>query len=250
VNFTNITTGASMTAYYQWNFGNGTGYGQNPAPHYYAPGQYTVSLAVSDSNSCSDTYSTVITVTACIASGGFTMHKDSTITTSIAWNAYPTYPGNVSGVTWSWGDGSTSNSFYPSHTYSATGVYNICLTVSVSCGADTTICMNSSIYRTSGENSQMATVNVVNTSLMTGISKLNKNTGLLVYPNPAKNELTIEGASAGTSIMITDLLGKTVLYQVQTENKSTFDISNLSPGIYVVKAVGDTHTATTKIIKE
>lgn len=253
VNFANTTTGANMWSGYYWSFGNGgSAYTANPGPQFYAPGTYTVSLNVTDSISgpCSDSYSTVITVTTCVASGNFVMVKDSSITSSIVWNAYPTYPSNVSGVTWSWGDGSTSNSYYPVHTYSSTGVYNICLTVSVSCGADTTICMNSSINRSNNENSQMATVNVVNTSLVTGIAKTSRNIDLTVYPNPAKNELTIEGAGAGTSIMITDLLGKTVMSQVQKDSKATFDISNLNPGIYIVRAVDESRTATTKIIKE
>jgi PKD repeat protein len=250
--FNNTTTGAGSYANYTWNFGNGSGYGASQPPHFYAPGTYTVILTVTDSipGPCSDTYSAVITVTTCIASGGFTMSKDTSITTAIVWNAYPNYPSNVSTVLWSWGDGQTSSSYYPSHTYSATGNYNICLTISVTCGADTTYCLNSLINRTNQENSQMATVNVVNTSIITGIAKNSKNTSLLVYPNPAKNELYIEGVASGATILISDLLGKTVIYQVQKENKSVIDISGLNPGIYVVRAAGETGISTTKIIKE
>ena len=255
VNFNNTTTGASGSANYYWNFGIGSSWMASPPTQTYSStGQYTVILHVMDSvlTQCSDTYSAVISVntTSCFVNAGFWVVKDSTITSSIVWNAYPNFPINTTNVLWSWGDGSSNTSLYPSHTYSAPGVYNICLSLTVSCGSSTTICMNSSIYRGNGNSLQVAYINVVDPNLITGIPVQSKTTELLVYPNPAKDQLTIEGNIPGATLVITDLLGKTVLTKVQNETNSVIDISNLSPGIYIVRSVGMNQTATTKIIKE
>lgn len=42
--------------------------------------------------------------------------------------------GNLGSVLWDLGDGNTSTAFSPNHTYSAAGLYNVCLTVTDTCG--------------------------------------------------------------------------------------------------------------------
>lgn len=72
-----------------------------------------------------------------------------------------------------------------------------------------------------------------------------------VYPNPANNELTIEGAQ-NTSMVLCDVVGKVVMERKLNSAKETIDISFLNSGVYVVQiydAVSGTKTAK-KLVKQ
>jgi hypothetical protein len=61
---------------------------------------------------------------------------------------------------------------------------------------------------------------------------------IFLYPNPAKNQITISKYNAGDQIEVMDLLGKyyQLSNQENTRNKTlTLDVSTLSTGIYLVK---------------
>ncbi|MBR5028132.1 MAG: T9SS type A sorting domain-containing protein, partial [Bacteroidales bacterium] len=58
---------------------------------------------------------------------------------------------------------------------------------------------------------------------------------LSVYPNPAKDELHVNGVEANTIIRIYDMTGKVVMQQTATDN-TTINISELNRGVYVVSA--------------
>ena len=53
-----------------------------------------------------------------------------------------------------------------------------------------------------------------------------------VYPNPAQNEVFIEGADAKGAYRITDQLGRTVLQGKLVSNRTTVSLSQLSTGLY------------------
>jgi hypothetical protein len=59
-----------------------------------------------------------------------------------------------------------------------------------------------------------------------------------VYPNPAKNELTVVTGVKGSSITITNLLGQVVLSS-DLENLTTLDVSNLKNGTYLYTITKD-----------
>ncbi|MBA3680016.1 MAG: PKD domain-containing protein [Bacteroidetes bacterium] len=252
VNFSNTSTGVSPTAFQYWNFGNSnTFFGANPPTQSYnANGSYSVTLYINDSitTNCSSsiTHTFNITNAPCIATANFYMAKDTSMMPSIVWNAYPFYPSNVSSVVWNWGDNSSSTGLYPSHTYSATGFYNICLTVSVSCGSSTTTCINQNIFKTNNS-MQMAMVNVLSAS-PTGIAKNNVSAAAIrLYPNPVKDVLTIESDAADFNVIITDIYGKVVYSGVRSSN---VNVQNLNSGIYFVKISGTDFSKTVKIIKD
>lgn len=72
-----------------------------------------------------------------------------------------------------------------------------------------------------------------------------------VYPNPARDEVTIEGAKSMTMILC-DVVGKAVMERKLNGAKETIDISSLNNGVYVVQifdAVSGTKT-TKKLIKQ
>jgi hypothetical protein len=67
----------------------------------------------------------------------------------------------------------------------------------------------------------------------TGINQLN-NTPLKVYPNPAKETLTVEGLEGNTSIQLIDVLGR-VVYTAVGAGTITIPTKQLSNGSYVLK---------------
>lgn len=78
-----------------------------------------------------------------------------------------------------------------------------------------------------------------------------------LYPNPAQNQLFIEWqekkGKTPVEIIITDLLGKTIRRETGLEtaynHKATIDLSNVSPGVYLVNISEGTKTTSTKIVK-
>jgi len=57
---------------------------------------------------------------------------------------------------------------------------------------------------------------------------------MLIYPNPAIDNITISNIEAGTTIVLTDLLGN-VLIETEAQSDSTpMDLSHLPNGIYIV----------------
>lgn len=72
--------------------------------------------------------------------------------------------------------------------------------------------------------------------------------GLNLYPNPVNNgRVNIATKNDGEKgIMIFDLLGKKVL-QV-TLNSRELNVSNLTPGVYIIKISEENATATRKLI--
>lgn len=241
VNFINTTSGASPSANYLWSFDNSnTSNAQNPpAQIYLYNGIYTVNLTVTDSTLfwCSSSISKTISITnaSCYVNSSFTLVKDSTQMPAIVWNAYPNYPTNVVSTIWNWGDNTTSNIMYPTHTYSAAGVYNICLTLSVSCGSSTTTCINSNIFRNSGANS-MAMVKVINTTAGIKYNTPFLNANWKIIPNPSNGLINISNLNDSyDNVIILNQLGEQV-YHKNIGDATAIQLElNLPNGIYFVK---------------
>lgn len=60
-------------------------------------------------------------------------------------------------------------------------------------------------------------------------------TELSVFPNPAKDELHVNGVENGTMVMVYDMTGKLVAQQTATEN-TVISVSGLNKGVYVLSA--------------
>ncbi len=69
-----------------------------------------------------------------------------------------------------------------------------------------------------------------------------------VYPNPAKDEIFVEGEAVSLKYKIYDLSGRIV--DENLLNNSRINVSNLSNGIYVVELTNDEFIQKIKIIKE
>lgn len=76
--------------------------------------------------------------------------------------------------------------------------------------------------------------------------------GLVVYPNPGQDVVKVAFGGPGTySLVVTDLQGKTVVQRYQTRDQEvSLDVSNLTPGIYLLEVSDGTDRVTRKLMKE
>jgi PKD repeat protein len=256
-NFTNTSTGASS---YQWNFGDGgIAGGANPTHNYASTGTYTVTMIASGGGNtvipgfCADTVVQVVNVsTVCVADASFSMTPTGT---PQYWNAFPLFPSNVTNATWSWGDGGVSNTLYTTHTYSAAGIYTICLSVTVSCGATDTYCTFYNIYRSS-EDQNIITVNVIN-PLTLGIDNqsFGGNLEYNVYPNPNNGNfnLNINGLQPGAvKVSVYNVVGELVYSADNETSKGSLSkdiqLSGASSGVYFIQVNSNNHVFTKKVV--
>ncbi|HKC68295.1 MAG TPA: PKD domain-containing protein [Bacteroidia bacterium] len=263
MNFINQSWGTSGTTIYSWSFGDGSTSNVASPSHTYAyNGLYSVTLSISDSaNSCSSSYTDTVNITTagpapCVASVSFNMHQDSLNPQPGVWEAGTYYSSQVTSAIWSWGDGSSSTGLYPTHTYTAAGHYNICVTAIASCGDSSTVCQNDSLFRTNASSS-IISVTVVNAST-TGIKTNTKeNTQISIYPNPSLGVFTLSltNVTAGAEkaqINITNILGDVVYSSTEQVSNNTvtkqFDLQNMANGAYFIKVNMGNQISTSKII--
>lgn len=135
-----VDSSTNSPASWVWSFGDGsTSTLQNPTHSYTSDGTYTVTLTVTnDGGANTVSQSGYITVTkvatapvasfvATETSGGAPLtvqFVDSSSNTPVSW-------------AWSFGDGSSSTSQNPPHTYTSVGTYSVTLTATNSAGSDT-----------------------------------------------------------------------------------------------------------------
>jgi len=134
ITFTNTSTSSATN--YSWNFGDGTSSNSYNASHTYAnAGTYIVCLNIS-SATCSDVFCDTLNITAnpsiCNANfstfafspGGGIIFSGTPITFT------NTSTGSATNYLWNFGDGTSSNSYNASHTYTNAGTYIVCLNIS------------------------------------------------------------------------------------------------------------------------
>jgi PKD repeat protein len=248
VNFANTSTGGS---YYYWSFGdNSTGTGSTASHTYQQNGTYTVVLTVKTSSinpppsgTCIKSVTQVITVTTapCPVNANFSVVPTPT---AQYWIAIPASTIGVANAIWSWGDGSSSNGLFSTHQYSAAGIYTLCLTVTVSCGASATSCNSYSIYRSGGDMS-MINVNVMSAedyaALFTGIKDVTAGPLFIgIYPNPNKGLFELRANAAVNQPVkaeVFNIIGEKVFtgsidLSSQTGN---VDVGELPSGVYIIR---------------
>jgi PKD repeat protein len=130
---------------------------------------------------------------------------------------------------WSFGDGNSSTSENPNHTY--TGSNNTYAVELIVYAIDS--CFSDTITQT---------VNITVTSL----NELNKEKKLTIYPNPATDFIDLKIDFQYTDISIIDVTGKTIK---QVDTASKIEVSNLTPGVYFIKVIGKNNTIIKKLVK-
>ena len=261
--FISTSTNTTANTSFYYDFGDNTGgSGPNTSHTYANNGWYVVSLQIVDSlNSCWDTYSDSVNVTGlvCTANSNFSLAQAlDSLGQPIPgnWNVTPAFPYNVTAATWNWGDNTTSNSLYTSHNYANAGNYNICLSVTVSCGASSSSCGTYSISKMANS-SQMVHVQVVAPNQTpTGITKQNNQIGTYnISPNPNNGafNLNLSGLSANkTTIEVYNLLGA-VVYKIDEDVvngnlRKDINLEGTPNGIYFVKVLSGNQVYNKKIV--
>jgi hypothetical protein len=94
--------------------------------------------------------------------------------------------------------------------------------------------------------------NCLKMKVPTGVGPLNPLGGdFAIYPNPVTKQLTIEGATVGTTVQVNNIIGQTVYRGVIRSSKETINTSQWAPGAYLLHLSGkDRDRVVRKIIKE
>ncbi len=137
VQFTDQSSGTPFS--WNWDFGNGQlSNVKNPAVTFSQPGVYTIRLIVRNAFGIDDEIKTNYISVAPAPIAAF----DANITTACApaliqftdRSTTPPGAGSITSWLWDFGDGATSTLQSPSHTYTATGFYNVSLQITSSTG--------------------------------------------------------------------------------------------------------------------
>lgn len=227
-NFTN--TSAFADSYY-WDFGDGNfSIQKNPVHIFQNFGTYRVCLTVT--NDCySDSTCQYITVCNLQAQADFTF-KNSIAPLAIEFTDKST---DAISYYWDFGDGSFSTNQNPLKVFSQPDVYNVCLTVTDSCGQRDTTCK---------------TVDLTGV----GIEEWSRISSIQVYPNPADQRLVVESSSEvkeSLELQLFDFTGKVLLQSsLQSgDTKKQLNLESLSPGVYLLSMKMGNALKTLKITK-
>ena len=72
-----------------------------------------------------------------------------------------------------------------------------------------------------------------------------------IYPNPAKNNITIESQlMINSKIQIINVLGEVVVSKMSTSNVEVINLSNINSGIYTIIVEGKDQIITKKFVKQ
>lgn len=157
---------------------------------------------------------------------------------------------------WDFGDGSTSNLAYPTHTYSGNGPYNLCLTISDGTGCTSVFCDSISIdgdgilvgmALENGADGSAArqdgfTINVQNPLVM-GVNDASLLSQAAIWPNPSSGDLNLAMISLADGLIdisIHDVSGRLVLRESRAiatgRNQHSLDARALPAGVYTLRA--------------
>ena len=158
---------------------------------------------------------------------------------------YTSGAGNLTYL-WDFGDGTTSNLEFPSHTYATPGYYVVCLTVSDGAGCNFSFC-DSAFYAYKYGGGPMQQFSVSG-QVTLGVSNIKPNT-LGVYPNPATNEISI--ATSGQKVdkaTVYNLEGQMVS-SIEAPAQNKINVSALPEGVYFIEVKIGNNLARVKFAK-
>ncbi len=243
VTFYSTSTGTNAGTSYTWTINNWqnniSGVNMPTVSHTYTSnGTYTVLLTIQNGPGCTFVSQQMVSVnnSSCIANSNFSLAPTAT---PQVWYAIPASTANISNAVWHWGDGSSSNGLFSSHTYSASGNYNICLSVTVNCSSTSSTCATYSVYRS---NNSIIEIIAVDPSQIVSIGESHESPiALEVYPNPVKDWLNIQiGGMKGTNFtyQVYGVQGNLIFTESVNRQDKThllIDVNDLTEGIYFLR---------------
>jgi PKD repeat protein len=205
---------------YEYNFGDGTTATTTNSIYPYTynqPGDYEISVKVTNGCGNSETYYEDITILP--PSTGFSIINTDSLKSCKEIN-FSAFGG--SSYTWNFGDGtiSTTTSGTHSHTYTKDSTYTITVTIE-GCG---TFSHSKQIMVYPGCSEGGGGV---------GVKEFGLNNFLKIYPNPANGLVNIESnTTEKITVKVLNNLGQTLLTKEDETGKFILNISSLKPGIY------------------
>lgn len=244
VTFKEISRGNPTT--WAWDFGDGTTSNlQHPTHTYAKNGYYKVHLRIRNktTNACFNDFVALVNVNQPAGiKGQFSYRIDSTFKKSNVTTVdfYGATFGDPSKFIWEFGDSQPNDSvtLNPSHVYTNTGSFNVCLTVAEPNDSQSDKYCQSLVIPTS-----------INENNAEGIISLNN------YPNPATNFTNIVYSLPTTSnieISVYNILGSkisTLVEEKQTSGTYFYGLNceNLNSGLYYIKLKTGDKTVTHKM---
>jgi PKD repeat protein len=242
---------------YSWSslFGGGTALPSTASLSGLPQGPYQV--CVTDASGCQSCINAIL-IPSNNCNASFTLHADSANAGDyIATNT--SFGRGTLSYLWNWGDGTIdSSSATPSHTYSAPGMYTICISIRDSGGCSSQYCDTLSALRLpSWLASHHTRVNVVNPATVLGIQETKLLDSWKVYPNPSQGAVTIRYTllqNSGINLAVYDEVGREVLAleniasQVSGSHEVHFNASDLQAGSYFVRMKTNDKVETQRII--
>ncbi len=242
--FIDLSITTNPLTQYLWDFGDGsTSNVQFPSHTYATTGLYNVCLTISDS-SCSDMFCSPVLIDTGFANPG---NGCNAFYAFVQLAPYQVTVVNLSSglnlsFDWDFGDGSPHDTNpYPSHVYSSTGSYNLCLTVSDANGCSSSYCDTLNVD-TLGNIYRMASpgfvLNVLSPAMLTGVNEVVSENSFGVYPNPFNSELHISmlnSSKKAENYRILSVQGAEVLRGKLEGSNGTISTQTLSSGVYLLE---------------
>lgn len=158
---------------------------------------------------------------------------------------------------WDFGDGATSTSQTPTHTFALDSVYNVCLKIKTAAGDSCTYCHDigknnfGEILRSTGFS--MEVLRFDGTTDIVQIGK-EETVSITVYPNPANDLIVVTTnqleALRNPILSLYNAGGQLLLQQPVKQRKTELNISSFAKGIYLIKITSEEQTQVVKFVKE
>ena len=241
----NTSIGAGLT--YSWDFGDGgTSTLASPSHTYASAGTYNVCLNIISSGGCTSSLCHSITVSSTPAScvALFNIADDTASTDPYAYAIYNVSYGATLTYSWDFGDGTTSTLQNPTHVYSGTGPYLICLTVNNGSGCIQTYCDSLMYVDSLSRAINHLSITVIGVApppeITTGVQDQHTISSVTVFPNPFTDNTTFiiesDKLNETYSFELTDVLGKKVRSITGISDKQfTVSRNGLENGVYFYK---------------
>ncbi len=172
------------------------------------------------------------------ASGDEILKKSTRITDSTQWNEYTvpfTLPeGTAELRAWTWVSGGAATTWFDDFTFKATGPQ---------------IMINDALVTIADVEASNGVVHVINAVLLPETSlpaDYSRDPAIKLYPNPADDLLNIESTGRINMLTILDVSGS---LHMKSGRRSAVDVSDLKPGIYILKVNTTNGTHIRKFIK-
>lgn len=230
VTFRPVSTDPNL--YYNWEFGDGGTSGSMVPQHLFLNGSYKACLNVFDGNQCNAYLCQTVNVNTnsnpCTPI--FIALQSLSQINSFSFALYNNCATSAVSYAWSFGDGTSAAGVNPIHTYTATGIYNVCASAYDSLGNVITWC----------DNVVVPVVLGVNENIVAKIS---------VYPNPAKDNITINNLIGNENIQLSTVDGRVVNQIVNSDSQNlTMEVNELPNGVYIMMVNGNKVCTQEKVI--